>query len=447
MADQNSQREADQHNDLRYAPLRQTVNELAALRTELAVMRSTLARHSQQIRAMKKIGRGEEARAGGAGASSTSGVSIWKTHLVLVAATVHGKLRETDQTWGHNNSQYTVVTYQRVDPDGVNYSPNLAYEAGVHIQFISEHYDDLPNQTIFLQEGVVNHNPYFEKWLSCVRPDADYAPFVVNREVMRGLDLWHKCCSADALVEQCWRDVLKLFSLSHLLPPRQRPTVGYYSGSLFLASRAQLRRHPRSAYERMHSIAAGGDGRCHVGALDWPSLNATRRPGTLEVDSPGLSKHTIAGAVSAVAFAYASYCIRWLPLLFCVCVCVALSLSLSLSLSLLLPFSSRPSLLLLLKRSGSFFSTCSSAISSAQSPRTSSVARGCGRPFHSTFATRSRLSVRSARAMSTAGRQSAGATRPSSQRALPSSQLALNMHARTRALQRREVAAAAARVT
>ena len=46
-------------------------------------------------------------------------------------------------------------------------------------------------------------------------------------------------------------------------------------------------------------MAAGGDGRCHRGPLQWERLNWRRPPnGSSEytLDAPGMSKHTIAGA-------------------------------------------------------------------------------------------------------------------------------------------------------
>ena len=279
--------------DLRYAPLRQTVNEIAGLRAELAVMRNTLARHKSKI---ERLTRGAAAVDEQPEQLKTNGASRWPTPLVVVVATVNGQLHGRDLLWGTNTSNRTVLLYQRIDPEAAHYSPNLAYEAGVHIQFIADFYDDLPNQTVFVQEGIEHHNRELDRWLGCLRPEADYTPLYARREVQHGHELWHKCCRADALVEQCWRDTLDLFRLGHLVPSRERFHVGYYGGSLFMASRAQIRRNPRSAYQALHKMAAGGDGRCHVGELDWARLNATRRAGTLTVDSPGLSKHTIAGA-------------------------------------------------------------------------------------------------------------------------------------------------------
>ena len=37
----------------------------------------------------------------------------------------------------------------------------------MHVQFILEFYHDLPNQTLFLQEGPAAHNPQWRAWLPC----------------------------------------------------------------------------------------------------------------------------------------------------------------------------------------------------------------------------------------------------------------------------------------
>lgn len=79
--------------------------------------------------------------------------------------------------------------------------------------------------------------------------------------------------------------------------PQARPNVGFYAASMFVASATQIRRHPLAAYVAMHAKAAGGDGRCHHGTLEWHRLHWKPSNGSGEhlLDSPGMSKHTIAG--------------------------------------------------------------------------------------------------------------------------------------------------------
>jgi hypothetical protein len=291
----------------RYAPLKKYVSDISGLRAELAAMRSTLVEHEKQIKGLQQQTATVPRRGVRAlvrpdqeqhppWSDPNNGGSRWRTHLVMVVATLNGQLKPEDMRWAQNTSRLTTVLYQRVDPHAPNYSPNFGFEAGVHIQFILENYHDLPNQTLFLQDGPATHNPQWHQWLGCLREDAQYAPFVLRREMRKGLDEWDLCCNADALVEQCFRDTLAIFNLSRLLPPRQRPAIGYYPGEMYLASATQLRRHPRAAYAAMHAMTAGGDGRCHAGPLQWELLNTSRRADTLAFDSPGMSKHTSGGA-------------------------------------------------------------------------------------------------------------------------------------------------------
>ena len=125
------------------------------------------------------------------------------------------------------------------------------------------------------------------------------------RLLRRGLKEWKAASNLssvatpglEAIVEQCWRNFLDVFGKARLLPPRQPPTVGYYQGAFFLASAARLREHSRATYARAHALAAGGDGRCHHGELDWSRLSFERTAYSgAVIDSPRLSKHTAAGA-------------------------------------------------------------------------------------------------------------------------------------------------------
>jgi len=283
-----------------YAPLHQTVDELSALRGEVAVLRATVAKQSTQIQQLaQQFGGHHIGPSAKLPQQPVSEVSAWRTNLVLVVATVKGRLSPRAlHTWARNTSSSTTIIYQRLDPSSPNYSPNLAFEAGVHIQFIFDYYDNLPNQTAFLQDHPDRHTPQLASWLACLRPDASYAPLVKRREIHSGVNLWHRCCRAAAVVEQCWRDSLDVFQLGWLLPDGAQANPGFYAGSMFVASAEQIRKHPRTRYARMHAMAAGGDGRCHQGPLQWERLHKKTANATGEhtLDSPGMSKHTTAGA-------------------------------------------------------------------------------------------------------------------------------------------------------
>lgn len=259
------------------------------------------------------------------GDSATGDPSLggWPTRVVVVVASLVGRLKahceagsrhtaclarqpKVTLAWQRNTSSLTFVVYQRVSPRAPNFVRNFGNEAGVYIQFILYNYDDLPAQTLFVQDGYAEHNPGMLDWAVCLRPRADYAPLVFNRLLRRGLGEWRAASNMssvakpglEAIVEQCWRNFLDIFGRSELLPPRATPTVGYYQGALFMASRARLRQHPRERYVRAHALAAGGDGLCHhSGELEWGRLSFARGDYFAPVrDEPRLTKHTTAGA-------------------------------------------------------------------------------------------------------------------------------------------------------
>ena len=219
----------------------------------------------------------------------------WPSPLVVVVATYDGRV--SDAPWLVNTSAVTYVVYQRHNPSAANYVPNIGMEAGVFLRFIHDNYDALPERTAFLQEHPEMHNRAWYEWMRCLRPTSDYAPLVYVRIMSR--DFRSVKDGLHAVAEQCWRNFLSAFGLEHMAKPGARPTHAYYGGALFVASRSQLRRRPREAYGRADALTAGGDGRCHVGALNWTSLYAKREDHahTVPLDDPQLTKHTQAAAM------------------------------------------------------------------------------------------------------------------------------------------------------
>ena len=247
------------------------------------------------------------------GASSTA---TWPTRIVVVVASFNGTLLKPDRRrnvlwrtqhdplrWHRNTSNLTFVVYQRTNPRGVNYSPNFGFEGGVVIQFIAEHYNALPDVTVFMQERPEQHNPQWTNWLGCMRPNVTYAPMTharlarlyrANAQTDPGTE------RDDAITEQCWRDMLDAFG-SPLLLPREQPVIGYFQGATFAASRDLLRATPHRVWKRIHLMMAGGDGRCHRGPLQWERLSTPRHPHTRTLDVPTeRGKHTSANAFEAL---------------------------------------------------------------------------------------------------------------------------------------------------
>ena len=161
----------------------------------------------------------------------------WPSRLVFVMSTLNGQPSAPTRgspyqrafhdpvRWWHNTSNATFVMYQRSDPSVPNYSPNYGFEAGVIVQFIVEHYAALPDVTIFVQDRPEHHNPHWLAWAQCLKPNVSYAPMTharvarlyrANAQTAPGTD------ADDAIVEQCWRDMLDAFGVQ-LLYPREKP--------------------------------------------------------------------------------------------------------------------------------------------------------------------------------------------------------------------------------
>ena len=284
-----------------WADRRSTQNSLHALRAELASLRETVAAHTAELDRLK--GSSSQLAGSSAPLASSSTQFRWPTPVVLVVATLDGTLktgpRGFNVSWAVNTSRTTVLLYQRLYQNRPHYVKNVAYEAGVHIDFILRHYDNLPNVTVFMQADALRHNAFSFSWLRCVREDdapGMYAPLTKVRSTRKDFSIWEECCGGAAVVEQCWRDVLDATGYGWLLADRELPRVKFFPGAQFVASRSQLRRHPREVYAKLHAMAAGGDGRCHTGPLQWSRLNATSswRAGTsLEKDEVDVLLHPL----------------------------------------------------------------------------------------------------------------------------------------------------------
>ena len=176
-------------------------------------------------------------------------------------------------------------------PSGApRYSPNYGYEAGVHLQFISEFYDDLPELVVFTQAKPTQHNPLFWDTLKCLNSRTNYTSLNWNYQT-RGTTYWRKF-ALQGVVEQCWRDVLDAFGVR--LPPKKEPVASFYCCAQMAASRDMIRRHPRAAYEKAYAML-GGAGACHAGELDWATLSVYASSRTRKWDAPRYNRHT-AGA-------------------------------------------------------------------------------------------------------------------------------------------------------
>jgi len=124
----------------------------------------------------------------------------WRNPVVVVPA--HYK-EWTTPPWADRLPPYaSTYVYQRIDPKLPKYSLNVGYEAAVHIRFIVEHYDVLPNVTVFTHATPTEHNSQFFAWLKCLRTDS--VEFTsMNSLFVRDRDLsgWRRA-KKGAVVEQ-----------------------------------------------------------------------------------------------------------------------------------------------------------------------------------------------------------------------------------------------------
>uniref|UniRef100_A0A7S1N5T0 Uncharacterized protein n=1 Tax=Eutreptiella gymnastica TaxID=73025 RepID=A0A7S1N5T0_9EUGL len=228
------------------------------------------------------------------------GPITWASHKVIVPAVFH----EFDQQfpeWALNStpdSGRTLFVYQRTNPNAPRYSYNYGFEAGVYFQFIVDHYDNLPNLTIFCHAKPLPHNPDWLQWVDCLRDDVDYAnlsPCFIRRRGMKGWNMM----KVGLWVERCWRDFLGVFNLSHLIPPRKEPIVGFYCCAHFAVSRRQLHRWPKSMYIQALKMMGQPPNTCTEGDLRAKELYTatTRRPVFRGPEHPSIGKHTSAGAL------------------------------------------------------------------------------------------------------------------------------------------------------
>ena len=227
--------------------------------------------------------------AAAAPAKRRQGTSQWSTPVVVVPA--HYREWGRSPPWATKLPPWaSLYIYQRTKKGAPRYSPNYGYEAGVHLQFIKEHYDDLPELVVFTQAKPTQHNPLFFDALKCLNSKTNYTSLNWNYQT-RGTTYWRKF-ALQGVVEQCWRDLLDAFGVR--LPPKKEPVASFYCCAQMAASRDMIRRHPRSAYEKAYAML-GGAGACHEGELDWQTLSVYASSRTRKWDAPRYNRHT-AGA-------------------------------------------------------------------------------------------------------------------------------------------------------
>ncbi|EOD14739.1 hypothetical protein EMIHUDRAFT_197272 [Emiliania huxleyi CCMP1516] len=173
-------------------------------------------------------------------------------------------------------ADYAVApVYQRLDPVAPRYVPNFAFEAGVYLRFVVDHYDRLPDITAFLQGDAherINHLGTRLSYLAAMlrkEPSVGYLPlndmFVKDRPASLLGDKYNLS------VATCWKNVARWFGKPHAFGDAP-PKVSMYASNYFAAhASANIHRHPlatwRWVYERVVLNHSCVDGRVPDAAL------------------------------------------------------------------------------------------------------------------------------------------------------------------------------------
>ena len=135
---------------------------------------------------------------------------------------------------------YTVAPmYQRRRPESPGYVPNHGYEGGVYLQFVLDHYDNLPDVAVFVQADADKIGDVPSRLGKVVtrqkeRGDVGYLPINVGWDgnfeqvYFHKRDPYQEWWSETSLpdVDKCWRTVAGLWG--HEWPSETVPTVSGY---------------------------------------------------------------------------------------------------------------------------------------------------------------------------------------------------------------------------
>lgn len=151
--------------------------------------------------------------------------SKWQQNKLVVIPAVSNEINwTTPMTWPswlreglQSSSKYQVYLYQRISPNSTSpynwpYAPNVHEEAGLYIQFIYDHYHDLPDKMLFLHGDPFGHTPHPIEAALCVRDDVHYANINSLSFKDRAWSVWPRDKTDNiALMYKCALYVLSLF--------------------------------------------------------------------------------------------------------------------------------------------------------------------------------------------------------------------------------------------
>jgi hypothetical protein len=159
---------------------------------------------------------------------------------------------------------YTVAPmYQRRRPENPGFVPNHGYEGGVYLKFVVDHYDNLPDVTVFMQADADAQSDLPSRLGKVVTRqknfgDIDYLPINVGNDFnpeqvyfykRDPYQEWWKETSLRA-IDQCWRTVAGWWG--HEWPQETVPTVSGYCCNYFAASRESIRKTPLETWKKAY---------------------------------------------------------------------------------------------------------------------------------------------------------------------------------------------------
>ena len=147
-------------------------------------------------------------------------------------------------------TKFNVCEYQRKNSTVRGYVPNFAWEAGIYLRYIIDHYDNLPNTIVFLQEDTTDN---VGNRLACLKPGFGFQPVFFGYFPDRYIPSHIATPYMGPLphfqnVIPCWKSILRDFDMPKIYDVGYQVKVANYCCAYFAAERDQIRRHPLSAY-------------------------------------------------------------------------------------------------------------------------------------------------------------------------------------------------------
>jgi len=224
--------------------------------------------------------------------------SSWGTATVVVPAVFREWRPTGPPQWLVD--LYDVYWYQRVQPASSCYLPNVAFESGVFLHFIVEHWAALPAYAAFVQadwfatRGIGGYVPinfwqpacarqHGAGWMPLGKRNNRWPPYTIERVSKfwelepSARPLAHGAAHIASLVERCTTDLLDDFEIARPQVPRLRITFHPYMN--FVASRARLQTRP------LHTWRVVRDRLMRAACLHEPNSSASSMP-----DNPRFSK-------------------------------------------------------------------------------------------------------------------------------------------------------------